>query len=73
MSAAQGVDAAALYEAAQDALSIDDFDSARLYLRQAVQLAPQVGVWQPLRGCARAGCLHLTWGCLHLTTAQASR
>lgn len=37
----QCVDAKALYEAAQDALSIDDFDSARLYLRQAVQLAPQ--------------------------------
>ncbi|KAK9827266.1 hypothetical protein WJX81_005908 [Elliptochloris bilobata] len=35
------MDAMTLYEAAQDSLSVDDFDSARLYLRQAVQLAPQ--------------------------------
>lgn len=36
-----GVDAETLHQAALDALSIDDFDSARVYLRQAVQLAPQ--------------------------------
>ena len=38
---ARGVDAETLHQAALDALSIDDFDSARVYLRQAVQLAPQ--------------------------------
>ena len=36
-----GVDALTLHQAALDALSVDDFDSARVYLRQAVQLAPQ--------------------------------
>lgn len=35
------MDAETLHQAALDALSVDDFDSARVYLRQAVQLAPQ--------------------------------